>query len=437
MKKELVEIVSEKNLIFDGRIDNYKVDGKKPEYIVFPENVKQISKIIELAAKEDSKIIPWGSGTKICIGNIPTKIDIVLSLENINKIIEFNPGDLTVYVEAGIKLSDLNQILFKEGLFLPVDPPFSDSCTIGGIVNTDSNGPLRQKYGKIKEMITGMKIMLADGSVVNTGAKVVKNASGYNISRLYVGSMGTIGVVTEIGLKLQPIPETIKNAILTFESISDFIDFTDSVRNSFLIPSYIEYISPSFLKYLSNEYVDEATGNHHLCLLGFDGFSETVDWQIEQVKSLCEKYKSIISSEKGDFFLDQVRNFRSLFENSVIFKINIVIPEFENVLKKIKKITLEYEPVFISHFRSGIIYVIFKLPENLDDEGVVDELTNRIEKTAVDSGGSYMVENIPLKFKERISVWGSMENNLEIMKKIKQQFDPNNIFNPGRFVGGI
>ena len=437
MKNELIEILSESNIIADEGLDNYKIDGKKPEFVVFPENIDQISKVINLASKENLKIIPMGSGTKINIGNIPSGVDIVLSLTKINKILEINSGDLTTYVEAGVKLSDLNQALSEHGLFLPVDPPFSDSCTIGGIVTADSNGPLRQKYGKIKEMITCMKILLADGSVIKTGANVVKNASGYNISRLYVGSMGTIGIITEIGLKLQPLPETEKNVLLSFENIYNIVNFCESVRDSFLLPSFIEYISPAFLKFFPEAPVEKNDENYHHCLIGFGGFSETVDWQIEQVKIMSKDCKSFVSDGTGDYLIKYIRNLHSGFNDSIIFKLSIIVPEFGKVLKDIKELSSENNLIFISHFGSGIIYVIVKPDEKFNNHSNIFNLINGIERIAVDSGGSCMIENIPLKFKENISVWGNKISNLGIMKKIKEQFDPKNIFNPHRFAGGI
>ncbi len=441
MKKELIDIVGESNLIDDERLDDYLVDGKNSKFRVIPENIGQISEIMKLAFRENLKVVPYGSGTKINIGNIPSRVDLLLSLSKLNKILEFNPDDLTVSVETGIKVSDFNRFLSEKGLFLPVDPPFADKCTIGGITAVDSNGPMRLKFGKIKDMVTAMKIILSDGSIVKTGARVVKNASGYNISRLYIGSMGTIGIIAEISLKLHPFPESEKNALLFFNDISDFINFCESVRDSFLIPSYLEYLSPSFVRFLPKGIVENFVKNYHLSLIGFDGFSETVDWQLEQIKVLSKKnncQKTFIPFDAGNSLLSHIRNFYLLFADSLIFKVSVVIPEFKNVLHKIKSLPFEnkFQEAVLSHFGSGIIYVIYPL-DNINDDNKVIELINMVEDIAIDSGGNFMIEDIPLKFKEKVSVWGRKNKNSKIMKRIKEQFDPNNILNPGRFVGGI
>ena len=178
-----------------------------------------------------------------------------------------------------------------------------------------------------------------------------------------------------------------------------------------------------------------------MCLIGFDGFSETVDWQLGQVKDLSKKNNcqdAFVPFEEGDSLLNNIRNFYLLFIDSLIFKISVITSEFNNVLNKIRNLSFEnkFQEVILSHFGSGIIYIIYPL-DNINDDNKVIKLINMVEDIAIDSGGNFMIEDIPLKFKEKVSVWGRTNINFKIMKKIKDQFDPKNILNPGRFVGGI
>ncbi len=442
MNKELLNIVGENNLVDGERVKNFIIDGKAPKYVVFPENINQISEIVKFASKENLKVIPCGNKTKLHIGNIPSKVDLLLSMANMNRIIEFNSDDLTASCESGIKLLEFNKILSEKNLFLPVDPPFVDNCTIGGITATDSSGPLRLKYGKLKDMIMGMKIVLADSSIVKTGVKVVKNSSGYNLSRIYCGSLGTIGIITEVNFKLSPLPESQKNTLICFENMENLINFCYSIRDSFLIPSYMEYLSPSFTRFLPNKLIDDSCKNYHICFLGFDGFSETVDWQLEQVKNISSENNcksAYIPCETGDSILYQIRNFYTIFPNSVIFKISYVIPKFETLLNKIKNLLSEnkMEIILLSHFGSGIMYLVCPLMDNENEENKIITFIHKLDEIVFNSDGNFMIEKIPLKFKEKVSVWGKVNNNLKIMKKIKEQFDPQNIFNPNRFIGRI
>ncbi|NVM01428.1 MAG: hypothetical protein HWN67_03780, partial [Candidatus Helarchaeota archaeon] len=181
--------------------------------------------------------------------------------------------------------------------------------------------------------------------------------------------------------------------------------------------------------------------NYHLCLIGFDGFSETVGWQLEQIKYLSKKNNSqnaFIPFEDGNSLLNHIRNFYSLFEGYLILKICTAIPEFMKVWNKIRNLSLEnnLQEIFLSHFGNGIIYVMYPLADINNDNKVI-RIINGIEDIVVDSGGSFMIEDIPLKFKEKVSVWGRTNKNFKIMKRIKEKFDPKNILNQGRFVGGI
>ena len=440
MKEALKNIAGEENFFDDERLDGYSIDGIRPRCAVFPDTTEKVSEIMKLASKDRLSVIPGGSGTKLHIGNIPLSFDILLSLKKLNKMLYYNPDDLVAACEAGMKVSAFNSEVTGNGLWLPIDPPFADLCTLGGVTASDSNGMLRQRYGKVKNMITGMKMVFPDGSIVKTGSRLVKNSAGYNLSRLLAGSYGTLGIITEINIKLEPKYESRKSAVLGFDDLSDFTGFAGKVRESFLIPSYIECVSTSFADAVDNAELKKFRENKYMCLIGFEGFAAAVDWQMEQIKKMGAENncrRADYTEETANALSSGIRDFPSLFSGSLIIKTGVPVSEFKGVINEITGVIQDsdVENITLSHFGSGVIYSIIPLEENISEDTIAG-LIKRIMDCSDGTDGSALVERVRLNVKKSVSVWGKTDN-ITIMKKIKEQFDPQNLLSPGRFAGGI
>ncbi len=243
LASRLKGIVGEANVMHDpDRLKAFAVDGVVPRAVVSPGSEEEISGLLALAKAEKLGICLRGNGTKIAAGLIPRKLDIVLSMLRINRITEHDVPNLSLSVEAGITLTALQKQLAQtgKGSFLPLDPPYTEKATIGGIVATNGSGPRRYLYNTARDLLLGVKAVLPNGDIVAFGGKTMKNVSGYDMTKLMVGSWGALGVITEITTKLLPLPEASATLLGSFDDLAKAGSLTRKVLHSVLLPSAIE-----------------------------------------------------------------------------------------------------------------------------------------------------------------------------------------------------
>jgi len=224
-------------------------------------------------------VTPWGGGTKMAIGSPPDRIGLVLGLTRLNRILEHEPGDLTVTVEAGLTFDSLQAELGKRGQWLSLDPGSADRATVGGILASNASGPRRHLYGTARDLVIGLTVIGADGSVVRGGGKVVKNVAGYDLPKLYIGSFGTLGVLVEATFKLRPRADVDRLVIARFDRLKDAGLAARAVLGSDLIPSALELVDGEALRRLGH-------GGGAALLVGLDGIAEQVDWEVAELGRL-------------------------------------------------------------------------------------------------------------------------------------------------------
>ena len=196
----------------------YSIDGLHPKVVVVPNNPQQLSQAMSAAWEEGMAVAPWGGGTRMQLGNAIRRLDVIVDLSRLNRVVQHNPADLTVTVEAGITLTSLQQGLAEHGQLLALDPPLPDRASIGGTLAARVSGPLRWQYGNARDLVLGMKVVQADGMVTKSGGQVVKNVSGYDMARLHVGGLGTLGIISEVSFKLTPLPRNQATVLAAFDS---------------------------------------------------------------------------------------------------------------------------------------------------------------------------------------------------------------------------
>ena len=236
---DLVQIVGAVGVLPDDQLSRYTIDGIDPQAVILPASTHEIQEVLDYASDNGLSVIPAGSGTKLGIGNPPEGVDLVLSTSRLDQVLEYEPADLTVTVEAGIQLAVLQAKLAEHGQYLPLDPPYADRCTIGGITATNASGPSRLQYGAARDRVLGMRVVQSSGTVVKSGGKVVKNVAGYDLNKLYLGSYGTLGVITEVSLKLQPLPEIERTILVTFADIEEAVNVGSEISGSQLLPTFL------------------------------------------------------------------------------------------------------------------------------------------------------------------------------------------------------
>ena len=421
LRDELQRIVGESGILPDAQIANYTIDGLTPKAVVLPASVWEIQDVLRFAAAQHLSVIPAGSGSKLQSGNPPEKVDIVLAMTRINEVVEYEPADLTVTVEAGIQLTALQEKLADNGQFLPLNPPYASRCTLGGIVAANASGSLRLRYGTARNLVLGLRVVHASGTVVKSGGKVVKNVAGYDVNKLYIGSFGTLGILTEMTLKLSPIPA--RQALLT----AQFQDMQAAAKTGLSIVG--SQTLPDFVNLLVNS---EHAGP--TLVTGFGGDAETVTWQLEQARRIMELNGTIgVKEVEGESFQklnDAIRAFAESENESrtVIVQVNLKrtdIAEFaENVLTN--------NAEMLALLGSGVLYLKMEQVERLA------ETLATLRERVVAAHGSLIIESAPPELKQQLDVWGPVAPRARnLMQQLKARFDERNLLNPGRFVSGI
>jgi len=286
------------------------VDGKIPALICAPETPDQVADALRICNEAAAAVIPWGGSTAMSLGNPPRQVDLVLQLHRLDRVIDHDHANLTVTVQSGITLNALQSVMSQQNQLVPFDAPFPDRTTVGGIVAANLNGPRRMSYGSVRDLIIGMKVALASGELIRAGGKVVKNVAGYDMCKLFTGSLGTLGIITEVTLRVAPIPAS-SATVIAEGTLPQTVEMSRSVVNSKLLPTGV---------FLRNQ---TASQNYRL-QIAFDGFATTVARQVSDVTALAQRHGLAAQSvdQQQQIIWQEVRDF-PLQQNLLIFRLTI------------------------------------------------------------------------------------------------------------------
>jgi glycolate oxidase FAD binding subunit len=396
------------------------VDGAQPSFVAEPGSVEETSELLRFAAEEGLAVSPRGGGTKSSLGNPPRALDLVLSTARMNEVIEHVPGDQVVRVQAGIKLQDLQERLAGSDQMLGLDPVEKDAgATVGGVVAANSSGPRRHRYGTIRDLIIGITVVLSDGTVAKAGGKVVKNVAGYDLSKLFTGSLGTLGVIAECNFRLHPRPETARTVAVVLGSAQAAGEAAQAVLHAQLVPSAVE------LHWSEDE---------KLLTVLIEGIEPGVEAQSDTASYLLRGFgevRTLTDEEAGS--LGPLAPPGT--ENEVAVKISAPPSELTGVLDSALGACSRrgVAPRITGHAGIGVTYVALS---GRDEEAHI-QIVEELREIWTRRGGSVVVRSAPPAFKERVEAWGPLGSRLELTRRVKQKFDPRGIMNPGRFAGGI
>jgi glycolate oxidase FAD binding subunit len=333
-----------------------------------------------------------------------------------NGIVEHVPGDQVVRVQSGIQLKYLQEQLADSDQMLGVNPPEEeDGATVGGIVAANSSGPRRYRYGTVRDLIIGITVVLADGTVAKAGGKVVKNVAGYDLSKLFTGSLGTLGVIAECNFRLHPKPEAARTVAVEFPDTASVGEASQAILHAQIVPSAVEL-------YWSGQ-------THSLTVL-IEGIPSGVEAQIQTVSHLLGGFGEVrtLSEEEAG----SLRPSYLAGADGVTIKISAAPAELPGVLDSTLGACSRagIEPRVSGHAGTGVTYV------GISGEGAA-QVVEELREIWVRRGGSVIVREASPAFKERVEVWGPLGSRLDLNRRVKEKFDPRGILNPGRFVGGI
>ncbi|MGC9134934.1 MAG: glycolate oxidase subunit GlcD [Caldisphaera sp.] len=436
------------------------IEGKA-KTVVFPENNDDVSKILSLAYKYEVPIYAQGSSSSLSGNAAPLKEGVIVSFERMNKIKELNITDSIAIVEPGIRIDELNINLEKSGYMFPIDPASQSVATIGGAINNGAGGLKGAKYGTMKDWVNGLQIVLADenGTTLFVGCKTVKCRKGYDLTRLIIGSEGTLALVTEAVLRLTPIPESIVTSLALFNDLSDLLNAFIEIKSSGIQPYIAEFMDSKTVEMASKSIELNFTPEGNMLLISIDTTKESTDKIKKFLENKLSKHNAnkIITSlnqeEAEEMGLFKIR--RNLFAAQVsmgqaiygankklqVFIEDIVVPPSKIIeaVNKVRDLGIKYglQVSIGGHIGDGNIHpsvVYDPIDESTKDK--VIKWYNEVMKIALELNGSISAEHgIGILKKEGLVMEMNYYNSskeLSIMKSIKSIFDPKGILNPGK-----
>ena len=453
---ELINIVGEINCIQEKeKMEDYSHDefslmdiSRMPEAVVKPKTSDEISKILELANRENIPVTPRGGATGLCGGCVPYFGGIVLSLERMNRILEIDTANQMAVVESGVRLMDFYRVVEDAGLFFPSHPG-EESAMIGGVLATNAGGARAVKHGVFRNYVRGLDIVLPSGKIINTGGKIMKNSTGYSLLNLFIGSEGTLGVITQATIQLMPSPRVIRTLIIPYDELEKAIETVPSLIDQKILPLAVEFVPQEVIR-ITEEFLHKkwpsSIGNTYLLIILDASGKEEIDRLSQDVAELC------LASGALDVFVadseqkqQQVLEIRSKIYEAIkaqtIEILDIVVPRAEIALhvKKVQEVSKKYDiwlPTF-GHAADGNVHTHI-MKARFKDGTIIpvseDEAKKKLDlyRDCKERGGMISGEHgIGLVKKPYLPLVLDPEE-IVLMKGIKSFFDPNHILNPGK-----
>ncbi|MGH7405406.1 MAG: FAD-binding oxidoreductase [Candidatus Methylomirabilales bacterium] len=443
LAQRLGELIGAKHVLLGSDASAYAVDGKSPQAAVFPGSVDEMAAVMACASAERLKVAPWGSGTKISLGSAPERVDIVLGLSRLNDMVDYAPEDMTATFQAGILLKDAQAVLSQKGQWIALDPPHADRATVGGVLATNSSGPRRLRYGSARDFLIAIRVVHADGKITKGGAKVVKNVSGYDMPKLYVGSLGTLGIIAEATFRVYPLPAVEKTFLASFPTLEAEQQVLGKLLDSTIVPNAVELLNPEAARRIAVQAGLPWRDRGYGLAVAIGSVPEAVEAQILGVKKLCAEGGSlqghVLDRPVQHTFWQAVRDFAMDDGHRAVLKASVLLTRVGEAVRKGEEAAAKAGLAVgvVSEAGSGIVryYLSGDRPGALQ-RGLI-EVVNSLRAFAREAEGSLILLEAPAEAKATLDVWGSVGNTLPLMRGLKEQFDPQRILNPGRFVGGI
>mgnify|MGYP005803437971 CR=1 FL=1 len=415
------------------------------EAVVFPLNTQQVSKIMQYAYLNSIPVVARAAGTNVCGACLPKKGGIILDFARMNKIIEINKNNLFCIVEPGVVIEDLQKAVEKFDLFYPPDPSNLKVSMIGGSIGLSSGGPHTFKYGSTKDYIIDLEVVLSDGTIMHTGSSCSKDVTGYNMTQLFVGSEGTLGIVTKATVKLIPRPEAKRVMLAYYDSLEDTSKTVNEIISNLITPSVIDLIDQNTIKTIESFYpCGMLTDKAAALLIEIDGFKENLDKQYEKIIEICKKNNSSYiqtastKEEEEKIWVSRRSSFGATAKLAPnVVTEDVVVPR-ENIVELvngIKKICDKYnlKTCIMGHIGDGNIHPNIALDlRNPAELNNFKQAKKELFELALSLNGRLSGEHGIGCEKSEFIEKALDPNNLNCMKQIKKLFDPKNILNPGK-----
>ncbi len=449
-ERTLIEIVGKDNVLLDeAERLCYSYDGTfyrgTPEIVVFPQNAQQIAAILKVANEEKLPVFPRGAGTGLSGGSIANGGGIVLALSRMNRILEINEEDMFAVVEPGVVTEHLHRAVEEKGLFYPPDPASLKACTLGGNVAENAGGPRGFKYGVTADYILGLEFVSPCGEIIRTGGRTIKNVAGYHLVGLMAGSEGTLGVITEITLRLIKKPETVATALLVYKDLDLAAKTVAATIREGIVPRTLELMDDLTIACVEKtKHLGLPQDAKAILLVECDGSLAQVETEMKKIAVLAKRMGAAAVETAADeearerLWLARRSSSAAISHlNPTKFAEDITVPrsQIPAVLRALKEIAVKYDlklPVF-GHAGDGNLHPNIMADKDNEEEMVrVKQGLDELFQVALDHQGTISGEHGIGLSKKKYLRWQMGEEALDYMAKLKRGVDPNNILNPGK-----
>ena len=404
------------------------VDGVTPRWLARPGSLDEVGRVMALASAEGLAVAPRGTGSALDLGAPPLRLDAVLDLSRLAGILDYVPADMVATVQAGVTLETLGRELGKHGQMLALDPYGGGSRTVGGVLATNASGQRRFRYGTGRDLLLGARFVQADGTVTWGGSKVVKSVTGYDIPKLLTGSLGTLGVIAEATLRLHPVQPASGSWLFSFTSREAAAALVAAVLGGSLEPERLAWLNAGALERVGSEKAEAAVA------VSVATVAEAVTSQGAELSSMASRLGARVSALDEGFWT----RMGGALASSTVVKLATEIRRLPFWAGEVERVTSGHGLTvsLVGEAGNGILRAA--LEGSVAPDTWAREIVAPLREALVGEGGSLVVERAPLDLKFAADVWGPIPTvALAVMRRLKAEFDPRGVLNPGRFVGGL
>ncbi|MFT5700803.1 MAG: glycolate oxidase [Desulforhopalus sp.] len=448
--ERLIEIVGKENVstqTTDKITHSYDATQERhlPDAVVYVSSTQEVSQIVKLANQMVIPVLPRGAGSGFTGGTLPVRGGIVLVLSRMDKILDIDTDNLTAEVEPGVITAELQRQVEKKGLFYPPDPASKEFSTLGGNVAECAGGPRCVKYGVTKDYVMGLEVVTPTGDIIRTGGKTLKNVVGYDLTKLFVGSEGTLGIVTQITLKLIPKPAAKKTMLVQFETIDGAAQSVSAIIGAKIIPTTLEFLDAATIGCIRDKSTIPLPENcQAILIIEVDGDPLMIDAQAEQILSIIKPFKvldtRIATTDEESEEIWKVRRIVSPSLRQINpdkFNEDIVVPRSKvpDMIRALESISKQYNVPIVNFGHAGDGNIHVNVMVDLKEEGMQDTVVIVMEevfKAAVALQGSISGEHGIGTSKAKYMSMELNRETIKYMQRIKAALDPLNVLNPGK-----